>query len=365
MISEIAILATGDEIIQGDILNTNAQTIAKLLIDNDLNPGQHLTIADNEGDITEGILYLLDHHDTLIIMGGLGPTSDDVTRFALAHALKHELIFNKQCWQHVINKIKRFNRNIPDSNKRQCYFPEGATLLDNPHGTAIGCHICSKGKSIFMLPGPPKECLSMFSNHVLPKLLEHHKPNNNQRFSWLLLNVSESTIAEKIEPLMQGSNCRIGYRIAYPYLQVKLFGNDKKDFSHQQQRIHDLIQPNLISTDQEAASQLLTKFILERQIKMNIVDDATRGHLQRKLIFEKTHSLISFKDTGATADLYIQIIGLNTPWEEQGSSNLEITIRDSDNITHLKHKIPNKGIKSLMMASELACWDIYNYLISV
>lgn len=360
--SNIAILATGDEIINGDILNTNAEKIAKCLVDNNLNPGQQLTIADDESEIAKGITYLLEQHDALIIMGGLGPTSDDVTRFALAKALSLELIFDEQCWERIKSRISLYNDSIPESNKRQCFFPESATLLANHNGTAEGCHLSLNDKSIFMLPGPPSECLPMFIEAVLPKLISQNKSENQQRHTWLLLDVSESSIAEDIEQLIPEHNNKIGYRAEYPYLEVKLREEDPNNFEQYRQQIHEIIKPKLISTKRQTASQCLIDLICQKKIKITISDSATCGYLQQKLTTRESHPYISFQSN--KSDASVSIAGLNNPWKLGNKSNLEITINHSGNILEFKHIITNKGKKSFIIATELICWDIFNHLTS-
>src|ERR1043166_1413261 len=94
-LKKIALLATGNEIINGDTINTNSAYFAQHFIKANIQPGLHLTVSDDENELTECILYLLSHHQALITIGGLGPTSDDRTRFALAQALHQELVFDQ------------------------------------------------------------------------------------------------------------------------------------------------------------------------------------------------------------------------------------------------------------------------------
>src|SRR3990167_2392698 len=92
--NKIALLATGDEIINGDILNSNAQEIAHCLFNHGMSIGIQMVAPDNLNEIETAIHFLLKNHRALIITGGLGPTSDDITRFAVSNALQSPLVFN-------------------------------------------------------------------------------------------------------------------------------------------------------------------------------------------------------------------------------------------------------------------------------
>ena len=151
MPSSIAFLATGDEIVVGDILNTNAQSMAQTLFHEQMHVTEHRIVRDDEAHITQTILSLLENNDALIITGGLGPTTDDRTRFALAKALQKPLELHEDIWQAIINHLaKRYGlTNIPISNQQQALFPSDAQILENPNGTAAGCYCRVNNKFIF------------------------------------------------------------------------------------------------------------------------------------------------------------------------------------------------------------------------
>jgi nicotinamide-nucleotide amidase len=226
----IALLATGDEIVVGDILNTNAQHIAKALFSHQMFISEQRIVRDDETQICNTIASLLENNDALIITGGLGPTTDDRTRFALAKAIQQPLVFFEEVWQSILNRFQQrygTTDNVPVSNRQQALFPQDANILPNPNGTAAGCWYYSKNKLIFMLPGPPKECLPMFSDYVFPLL---QRENFGEKFhfkNWLISGIGEGAIAEKLETALIGLGCRTGYRAsADRVIEFKLFADD-------------------------------------------------------------------------------------------------------------------------------------------
>ena len=136
----IAILATGDEIIHGDTLNTNSHAIAHAINSEGLALGLHVSSSDNENEMLGCIEFLSQKHDTIILLGGLGPTSDDRTRFVLARFLKTTLVEFPKALAHIQARITRANLSLNPGNRQQALFPSGAVLLPNPHGTAMGCY---------------------------------------------------------------------------------------------------------------------------------------------------------------------------------------------------------------------------------
>ncbi|GAB4223864.1 MAG: hypothetical protein Tsb005_20020 [Gammaproteobacteria bacterium] len=236
MIKRVALLATGDEIINGDILNSNTRDIAQQLIQHHIQPGIHMTVSDTQTEIEHAIHYLLTQHEALITFGGLGPTSDDRTRFALSQALNQPLCFHEPSWQHNIKRMQEYAQRrgivlteIPECAKQQALFPEHATVLTNHNGTANACYFWADEKFICMLPGPPNECMPIFIEHVLPCLMTASYNNQLIRKSWWLTGASESAIAELLDPIArQFPTCSIGYRFHRPDLEVKLVSADEQ-----------------------------------------------------------------------------------------------------------------------------------------
>lgn len=161
--NKIALLATGDEISNGDILNSNAQIIAQTLTKHGMRIGMHMTVVDNTPEIVQALTFLLQTHRAVIMTGGLGPTSDDLTRYALSEVVGQPLVFDEATWNAICDRFKLlgYAGEPPAGNHQQALFPKGATIITNPNGTAAGCAVQYREQFIFMLPGPPFECLPM------------------------------------------------------------------------------------------------------------------------------------------------------------------------------------------------------------
>ena len=235
----VGFVATGEELINGDTLETNATHFAHTLIKNNIQPGQRVVVGDDQQEIEQAIRYLFPGHEALITIGGLGPTIDDRTRYALSAALSCRLVFNEQTWQWIFGRLTEKGFPIPDTNRQQALLPENANPIHNANGTAAACYFQHEGKDIFMLPGPPKECFPIFHDVVLPKLQENGYAYKIYRKSWLLIRANEGLLASQLEKLMANSQCNLGYCIRSPYLEIKLW-------SENQEALETLSQPFLL-----------------------------------------------------------------------------------------------------------------------
>ncbi len=358
----IALLATGDEISNGDILNTNTQEIAHQLSKHGMHVGNHMVTSDAIAEIEHAISFLLSSHDALIITGGLGPTSDDLTRFALGKALDRPLILDEAVWQDIIDRLKRFGYDTPPlSNRQQALFPESALIIPNPNGTAAGCVLHHENKLIFMLPGPPFECLPMFKEVVLPSLqkmgfseIEYHK-------NWLLFGVSEGQIAEELDALAKPYQCVTGYRLFYPYVEIKIRSKHKNDFEKLVPQIEQLIHPYILGDGQKTASDILKGELEKLSFVLKICDHATGGLLESIIKTPKTSSHLDFfRDN----EPHVHIKGLDEFWKSSDTTQTTLTILfnlDEKKET-IESVIPFRGMRVKQYAVEFICKQILKNL---
>lgn len=165
-----SIVTIGNEILSGITVNTNAAYLAEKLLSVGISTVGSFAVEDEIGSIVRALKAALEDADVIITTGGLGPTSDDVTRQAIAKFLDVELRLKKE----LLEKIKEFfskrGRQMPANNKQQAYLPAGATALENQIGTAPGFRAEKNEKIIFSLPGVPAEMKRMFESSVFGEL---------------------------------------------------------------------------------------------------------------------------------------------------------------------------------------------------
>lgn len=199
------ILAVGTEILLGDIVNTNSHYLSKRLADLGISVYHQSVVGDNEERLFNAYELAFSRTDIVIATGGLGPTKDDLTKEIGAKYFDKKLVLHEESLNHIKEFFKRLNRVMGESNKKQAYIPEGATVLPNPNGTAPGCIIDENNKILVMLPGPPKEMIPMFENHVVPYL---SKFSDGVLVSKVLrvVGLGESAMAEKVQDIMDNQS---------------------------------------------------------------------------------------------------------------------------------------------------------------
>ncbi len=165
------IIAIGTELLLGEIQDSNTQYLARMLREIGVDLYRASMVGDNEERIAQAIREALGRAHIVITSGGLGPTVDDPTRLAVAHAVNTELEYQPELWQQIEERFRFYGRTASENNKRQAYIPRGATAIKNPVGTAPAFYVePTPDKTIISLPGVPRELYYLFENDVAPYL---------------------------------------------------------------------------------------------------------------------------------------------------------------------------------------------------
>src|ERR1700754_2585755 len=170
-IARVEVLNTGTELLFGSVINTHLSFLAQQLFPIGLRIHRQLTIPDGDS-IRDAIVESATRCDVILVTGGLGPTSDDITREIVSGLTARPLRFDDSIFQKISERFKRRGLKLTDRTSRQAYVPEGATVLANDHGTAPGLSIPARDgiPHLFLFPGPPRELRPMFDNYALPIL---------------------------------------------------------------------------------------------------------------------------------------------------------------------------------------------------
>ncbi len=321
----IAILATGDELIYGDTLNSTSHAMAHALSSEGLTTGLNLVCGDSEQEIMDSLDFLCRKHDVLILTGGLGPTSDDRTRFALARYLAVDLVESPQALKHVEILVNRAKLSMNSGHQQQALFPAHAILLPNPHGTAMGCCYTQDNKLFILLPGPPRECMPMFNDYVLP-MLQKTAHSDRQLLKWRLFGVAEGDISHTLDKALSNVDCETGYRLETPYVEFKVRCH-ASEIAKVREIIEPLVQPLIIAPPEQKASERLRGVIDRLAEPILIIDDATGGLLQTFLQRPGNYSKLAFHEN-KTAHMRFHITGLEEYWSQRTDSAVtHVTIK--------------------------------------
>lgn len=282
---KISVLAVGTELTTGQINNKNSSWISKKLKDLGVLTSLHLTVPDDRPLVLESLQICADHSDVIFVTGGLGPTSDDFTRDVIAQWTGRNLEWNEPSWQHVVERLSSRGYAVRDFQKQQCFFPAGATILENDQGTAHGFSIEHNSKMLFVLPGPPREIEAIWVKNISAWLEE--KTANLDRhitLSWDTLGYGESELAKWTEEALMGSDLEIGYRVHLPYVEVKVsfLKSQEKATQVWLEKLEEKIGAMTFLRNGEDAAQKLCQ-ILKRFPQIQIYDEASGSFLFTRL----------------------------------------------------------------------------------
>lgn len=164
------IISVGTELLMGQIVNTDAQYIARRLAELGCDHYHQSCVGDNEQKLSELLATALDRADVVITTGGLGPTDDDMTKECVAKFFQLDLVKDEESFQRIKAYLSSNQKSYTPNNEKQAYFPKGAKILPNAVGTAPACIVEKDDKAVIILPGPPVEMQAIFEEHVAPYL---------------------------------------------------------------------------------------------------------------------------------------------------------------------------------------------------
>ena len=224
---EVEIISTGDEVLTGFITDTNVSWICQELLSIGIQARLRHTVGDKLSDIEDLLKERSKYCDLLLVNGGLGPTSDDNTTEAAANAANVKQVLNEEWLKRLKEWHKSRNRVMPETNIKQAMLPEGATMIDNQNGTACGFRLKINRAQCIFTPGVPSEFKSMYLNEIKPYLLkEFVKHQVTQVKRLFLFGISESLLGQLVEKEHFAKSIVIGYRAAYPLLELKIIETD-------------------------------------------------------------------------------------------------------------------------------------------
>ena len=233
-------ITLGDELLLGIRENTHLTYLGNQLAHHGLEPAANLVIRDNPEDIRLFFSEAWKRSDLVITTGGLGPTTDDITRENIAQALGEELVFDPIVETALKDRFKQLARPMPEINLRQCYRLGNSEILENPYGTAPGIWLKKDNKILVMLPGPAREMHPMFEEQVIPRLQkEGIFPEIDCYLQIRTAGIGESTVAEKVEHLFEGKKGLIvGYCAHAGMVDIRLSSLDSDSINDQD--LHNL-----------------------------------------------------------------------------------------------------------------------------
>ncbi|MFW3799411.1 nicotinamide mononucleotide deamidase-related protein YfaY [Klebsiella quasipneumoniae] len=282
----VEMLSTGDEVLHGQIVDTNAAWLADFFF----NQGLPLTRRHTVGDDLDALVAILrersEQADVLIVNGGLGPTSDDLSALAAATAKGEGLILHPEWLDTMTRFFAERGRPMAESNRKQAEIPASAEMINNPAGTACGFAIQLNRCLMFFTPGVPSEFKVMVEQEILPRLRQRftlQEPPVCLRLT--TFGRSESELAQNLNPLTLPPGVVMGYRSSMPIIELKLTGpaEQRDAMLALWPEVRKVAGDSLIFEGTEGLPAQIARCLQERQLSLTLSEQFTGGLLALQL----------------------------------------------------------------------------------
>ncbi len=290
MLAEL--LATGDEIRSGALIDTNSAHIAQKLEEAGIEVSRHICVGDNMDTMVSTLKEISRRSDFAVVTGGLGPTVDDISAEAAAKAAGVDLLLNNKAMENIEHFFKKRQRLMSASNKKQALVPENAEVIYNPAGTAPGFYLKIDGCVFFFIPGVPFEMKKMLSESVIPTI--RRLCGKKREFCMVktisTFGITESAAGEKLADITSVfPSLKIGFRAKFPEIQVKiyLYGKDEKRLK---QRLDEAckwilakIGHKTFSVENRSMGAEVARLLLKRKATIALAESCTGGLISHLL----------------------------------------------------------------------------------
>ncbi len=282
------IVMIGTELLLGEIVDTNAVLLARMLRDVGIDLFYKTTVGDNEQRITEVLDRALDRSHIVVTSGGLGPTADDVTRQAVARATGRALVHSAELEAQIAARFRSFGRAMAENNRQQAFLPEGALPLPNPVGTAP-CFLSedTRGRGfVVSLPGVPRELEYMMTHTVLPLLVERAGGKKTLKVRVLrTCAVGESNVDRAIRDLELLANPTVGLSAHAGQTDVRITAKADTEaealslIAPVEAAIRKALGVAIYGVEGQSVAEVVGRLISDAGLALGVLDTVTDGQL--------------------------------------------------------------------------------------
>ena len=288
----VSIITIGDEILIGQIIDTNSAWMGERLNEIGASVETIYSVKDTKEGIVDALRAALQKTDVVLLTGGLGPTKDDITKKTIAEFLGTPMVFSEETWERIQALFKRIGRrHTTPAHKEQCYMPAAATLLLNKRGTAPGMWFGNEGKVIVSMPGVPAEMKYLMEYEVLPKLQKTFSGKPISHRTILTVGEGESRIAVKIEAIENNlpNHIKLAYLPGLGRVRLRLTASGKtkeqleQDLEEQVQAIQQTIPELIYGYERESLESAIGQLLKTRGMTVGTAESCTGGLLGHQI----------------------------------------------------------------------------------
>ena len=287
----VTIINIGDELLIGQVVNTNASTMARMLTEAGMEVGKTVVVGDSRDDIWQAVDAAMHSSDTVLVTGGLGPTKDDITKKLLCEYFGSELVESEVALENVKRLFAVRGFELTPVNRAQALVPKCCEVLNNDVGTAPCMWFEREGKVLVSLPGVPHEMEWLMANRVIPKLQETFKMETIINKNILTQGIGESFLSDLIEPweLALPECIRLAYLPVAGMTKLRLTcrispdNPETPDIPELLQGLYKLAGQYIVGEDCETLAELVHKTLTERGLTLATAESCTGGTIASQL----------------------------------------------------------------------------------
>lgn len=287
----VTIINIGDELLIGQVVNTNASTMARMLTEAGMEVGKTVVVGDSRDDIWQAVDAAMHSSDTVLVTGGLGPTKDDITKKLLCEYFGSELVESEVALENVKRLFAVRGFELTPVNRAQALVPKCCEVLNNDVGTAPCMWFEREGKVLVSLPGVPHEMEWLMVNRVIPKLQETFKMETIINKNILTQGIGESFLSDLIEPweLALPECIRLAYLPVAGMTKLRLTCRISPDYPETPdipellQGLYKIAGQYIVGEDCETLAELVHKTLSERSLTLATAESCTGGTIASQL----------------------------------------------------------------------------------
>ena len=282
-VMKIAIVTTGDEIMSGNVVDTNSAWLADKCWMLGHEVVWHGGVPDREDAIGEMCKLAAEYAEIVFVSGGLGATLDDITVESAAKAFGKKLILHEDIWNGIQAFFKKVGRECTDNNKRQSYIPEGGKPLTNRVGTAPGVQVKLGPAIFFFLPGVPRELYQIFNDSIFPWLKEKAGEHIYSQKFLRCFGIPEASFDERLKGLELG-DVRMSFRASYPEVKIKLvIGKTEEELKKTEMLIRKRLGDHIFGENDDTLEAVVGKLLQKKKMTLAVAESCTGGRIANLL----------------------------------------------------------------------------------
>ena len=288
----VEIITIGDELLIGQVLDTNSAWIAQELNKIGFDVQYKSTVGDKENDILDAFDRAFSRVSVILVTGGIGPTKDDITKKTLCKYFDSKLIFNEEVLKNIENMFRFSGRKINELTHDQAYVPDKCTVIQNIAGTAPCTWFEKEGKILVSMPGVPYEMKSLMTNEVIARLHKYfHQTDSIQHQTFWVNHYSESALAMHLETFENElpENLKLAYLPAAGIIRLRITGKHVSEsflslqIAEQKSKLLELLGDNIFSEQDKPLEILIKDFFEKNNLTLSVAESCTGGNIAHQL----------------------------------------------------------------------------------